>query len=281
MFDVGDPVPLSVTVRDNTQFQQLPDGTWIGAPANATLVVLTVTAPDGTTSTPAVANPSAGVYTATGPSSLTGRYGVRWVATGANASSYTDAYDVDDVTPASIASLYDVKQRLNIRQTSTQYDDELRRVMRGAISFFERWLGPVARQIVTTVGVKPDSDGTLNLKGNILSVTTITDTYGFGYTYTPANYLVSGNQLRPLAYTWAGSRYPVTVVHVGGWTEIPGDLREAYLDYIAWKWESQRGPAGTEPGAQGPADEFDIGTPPTVPFQIMEVIDGYRQKSIA
>ena len=105
-------------------------------------------------------------------------------------------------------------------------------------------------------------------------MTSIVDTDGYGYTYDIANYRPSGRKLLPLPYTWAGQTYPVTVTYVGGWAEIPGDLHEAYLDYIAWKWESTRGP-GTEPGAQGPADEFLEG-PQGMPPQVMEVIDGYR-----
>jgi hypothetical protein len=173
-----------------------------------------------------------------------------------------------------------VKQRLTIKQTSTQYDDELRRVMRGATGFFERWLGPIVRQPVTQTAVVPNSDGSLDLKAPVLSATSITDTYGYGTTYNVANYLTNGSTLVPLAYTWAGHTYPVTVAYIGGWTEIPGDLHEAYLDYVAWKWESQRGP-GNEPGAQGSVDEYFVRTPDVVPPSIMEVIDGYRSRSIA
>ncbi len=75
-YDLGDVASLAVAITDSA-----------GAAANAGAVVLTVTLPDGTTVTPTVTNAATGSYTASYTPTLPGRHGVRWVATGANASA--------------------------------------------------------------------------------------------------------------------------------------------------------------------------------------------------
>ena len=117
MFDLGDVVPLAVNVKDTA-----------GALANATAVVLTITLPDGTTATPSVTNSSTGVYSATYTPAVAGRFGVRWVATGTNASTYVDAFTV--AAGAGLISLDEVKAFLNI--TSTTNDEELREFVAAA-----------------------------------------------------------------------------------------------------------------------------------------------------
>ena len=82
-YDLGDPVALSVTVRDAA-----------GALANAGAMTLTVTLPDGTTATPTISNPSTGTYTATYVPAVVGRFVARWVSTGANAAAYSEDFTV-------------------------------------------------------------------------------------------------------------------------------------------------------------------------------------------
>lgn len=82
-YDLGDPVALSVTIRDAA-----------GALANAGAVTVTIVQPDGTTLSPAVSNPSTGSYATALAPTLTGRHVVRWIATGANASAFTTEFVV-------------------------------------------------------------------------------------------------------------------------------------------------------------------------------------------
>jgi hypothetical protein len=51
-----------------------------GAPAAASGVVLTVTAPDGTTSTPSTTNPATGHYYATKQVTASGLWRLRWTS---------------------------------------------------------------------------------------------------------------------------------------------------------------------------------------------------------
>ena len=87
-YDLGDVVTLTCEVRDAA-----------GAAANAGAVTCTVTAPDGTTSSPTVSNPATGTYTATYTPAVTGRFAVRWLATGANAGAFAQDFTVVSGAP--------------------------------------------------------------------------------------------------------------------------------------------------------------------------------------
>lgn len=94
-FDLGDPVPLSITITDAS-----------GNLANAGAVSVTVTLPDGTTDVTSNIPPtSLGVYDHDYAAVQAGRHGVRWVATGANASAFTDAFLVEPTDPDAFISL--------------------------------------------------------------------------------------------------------------------------------------------------------------------------------
>lgn len=264
IFDSGDPVPLSVTVTNAA-----------GTPQDATLVVLTITLPDGTTSTPAVTAAGSGVYTATGPSTQAGRYGVRWVATGTNASAYTDAYDVDDASPTGIVSLADAKAHLNI--TLTDNDEELRAFIDAATDFIEGRIGPVVRRTVTET-VTP-AGGRLFLSGPVISVTTMTSAYGYSGTYTVGDWTIDGASL-VANYGVSTYCWPVTVTYVGGRVIVPALIRQAALDYVKWLWESQRGPTPPPPGSFG-ADEFAVTAPATAPYRILQALEPYTTPVVA
>ena len=106
-YDLGDVVTLTATIRDDD-----------GQPVDATAVVCTVTAPDATTSTPAVSHPAVGVYTATIEPATAGRYLARWVATGTNAAAFVDSFTVyaaaDAVLRAEMAARVAAKSRVSL-----------------------------------------------------------------------------------------------------------------------------------------------------------------------
>lgn len=113
MYDVGDIVPLELAVTDAN-----------GAPANGGSVTLTVTLPDGTTVTPSVSNPSTGQYTVDYTATVEGRHAVRWVVTGANATAYSDVFNVREITEQ-VVSLAEAKLQLRLGDV-TDHDDALR-----------------------------------------------------------------------------------------------------------------------------------------------------------
>lgn len=264
MIDLGDPVPLSVSIYDAT-----------GVLANATLVVCTITLPDASTATPAVSNPSAGIYTATYTPTLSGRHGVRWVATGTNASAYTDAFDVDDLAPTGIVSLADVREQLDF--LSTANDEKIRLFIDAATDFIESRVGPVVRRTITQTVVP--SSGMLLLDGPVISLTSIAAARGYSGTYNVASLFLDKDIVYPPAYA-SSFYYPVTVTYVAGRTVIPPLLREATLDYITWMWRRQRG--GTpESLLTGQVSDYEIVTPATVPYSILQALEPFIYRTVA
>ena len=87
-YNLGDVVMLDATVLD-------ADG---NNPADATAVTVTVTAPDGAAVSLPASRVGLGSYTAAYTPATSGRYLVRWVATGANASAWVDDFVVRPVT---------------------------------------------------------------------------------------------------------------------------------------------------------------------------------------
>lgn len=257
MIDLGDPVPLSVTTTDAA-----------GAAANPTLIVLTITLPDGTTTTPTVTSSPVGTHTASYTTTQAGRHGVSWVATGAVLAAYADVFNVEPLAWPGIVSLADVKLRLN--ETTTTNDEELRGYIIAATDFIESKVGPVARRTITAT-VTPSSDGVIFLNGPFLSVTSITATRGYTTSYDVSTVfpdLAAGVIYPPLGSTFT---YPVIVVYVGGRAIVPPLIRKAALDYIAWLWEDQRG-ASALPIAGG---DFTVPAPATVPHKILQSLEPF------
>jgi len=262
VIDLGDPWPdLSVTTYNAA-----------GVAENATAVVLTVTLPDGTTVLPTVTAAGAGVYTASYTPTLPGRHTARWVATGVNASAFTDAIDVDEAAPSGIVSLADVRARLNF--LSTANDEEVRFYIDAATDFIESRIGPVVRRTIVEK-IQP-SGGLLFTSGPVISLTTITDTYGYGATYDVANFLPDGSTIYPLANV-SSIAYPVTVTYVGGRAIVPAAIRQAALDYVKWMWESQRGAAALPL----PGGEYEVQAPATVPYRILQSLEPYMPAVVA
>lgn len=138
-FDLGDSVPLAVDVTDAN-----------GALVNATAITLTITLPDGTTTSPSVTNPpaSTGQYRVTYVSVQEGRHTVRWVTTNPS-TAYQDVFDVRAAASPALLSLADVKAHLNIPATNTSSDDELRGFIESATAVVEEKIGPVVRRTRT------------------------------------------------------------------------------------------------------------------------------------
>lgn len=99
MYDLGDVVPLTVTVKDAT-----------GTLVDAGSVTCVITLPDGTTATPSVSHPSTGVYTATYTPPVAGRFRAKFIGTSGNQFAEPYWFDVNDdsaqyATPAELFAL--------------------------------------------------------------------------------------------------------------------------------------------------------------------------------
>lgn len=138
-YDIGDSVPIAVDVKDTS-----------GNLTNASAVTLTITLPDGTTTSPVVTNPPAvmGEYRYTYVPTVQGRHVWNVVTTTPN-TAYGDVFEVRETPSPAIISLADAKAHLNIPATSTSFDEELREYLEAVTSIVESYVGPIVTRSYT------------------------------------------------------------------------------------------------------------------------------------
>jgi len=213
--DLGDVFPLAVFIADD-----------LGVAANAGAVTLTITLPDGTVATPAVSNTSPGAYTASFTTTQVGRHAVRWVATGVNANTESDEFNVQPADLRFLLSLDDARSALGTVGAANVKDEELRSYLTAITPIIENVTGPVLQatrtwtvdggsaqillpspassvQSVTDTGVllTPTSDYTVNLRSGIISRGTLLYPFSF----------LPGIQNVTVVYTAGGSVVPSNV----------------------------------------------------------------------
>jgi hypothetical protein len=269
-FDLGDVVPLTVDIKDSN-----------GTAANAGAVALTITLPDGTTTSPAVSNPSTGRYQVDYATVQAGRHSVRWVATGANASAYTDAFDVAEAEPALIMSLRDGKQQLNLPLTSTTHDEELRGFIAATTDAVEFFTGPVA---VRTYSERIDGDRPMLVLTHtpVVSVTSITPILTGGTSYLPADVDVDADTgtVQLLTGGWFTGG-PWRVAYKAGRPVVRGGIQKASHIILQHMWRTQRGPVSTLRSRGAAAADDDTTYVPglgySIPNRAMELLQRFRR----
>ena len=232
-YDLGDVATLAIQIKDST-----------GALANAGTVVATVTAPDGTNSTPSVTNSTTGNYSTTFTATQVGRHSIRWVATGTNAGAYTDIFDILDPALLPIVSLSDFKAHLNI--TSTTDDEELRFTLAQATDLAEQYLHRALRR--KTLIETYDGGGTSVVLRNppVMAITSVTEAGnllgGTDYTIdTTAGILYRGSAIARLPFF--PGRQNIVVTYVAGYANPPLSVVRGVMDIGRWLWQqSQQGP---------------------------------------
>jgi hypothetical protein len=245
-YDLGDSVLLTFTVRDVA-----------GALIDAT-VVLTLTKPDGSTSTPTVTHASLGTYTATITVDQTGLWLYRWTATGAATTAEDGQFYVQ---PAATAQVYttraELKAGLGIPQTDTVDDDDLddailtaSRAVEGDTqrTFYkttetrtleptDRWhlrLGPYMDLVsVTTLKTDSDGDGTFDTTWATTDYQLLTadGTPNVNASPEPRPYRrikAIGTQTFPCSWAWhLGRSDRVQINGTWGWPAVPDRIRRA------------------------------------------------------
>jgi hypothetical protein len=259
-YDLGDIVGLAVTVKDAN-----------GTAANATAVTCTITLPDGTTATPSVTNGSTGSYTVDYTPTLVGRHLVRWVATGSNASSYTDAFDVNDPADLSLVSLADVKTYLNI--TSSSGDEEIRQFILEATDIAERLTSRQLRRKSYTEAYSVSGAYFSLRQQPVVSITSVVEdgvtlTSGSDYVLdTALGLLYRGSTLSPL-YWHAGSDN-IVVTYVSGEINPSPTAQLLVKELTRHLWRTQR---GASPMAMG-GDEQYGGANNIVTYRVRELAE--------
>lgn len=117
---------------------------------NGVTVVLTVTKPDGSTVTPApTVTESSGVYSASVPSSLPGRYLLSWSKDATPDAAFTDVLNVWPADPRFMLSIADVREYVGLAATDTSADSKLRLFSASATVVIEDIVGAVLVRTVT------------------------------------------------------------------------------------------------------------------------------------
>lgn len=235
--DIGDPLPNLAVLVEN------PPGT----PVNVGAMVLTITLPDGTTTSPAVTNPSTGNYASTYVAVMGGLHRARWVGTGANACVLEQWRSVGD--PVDIAEL---RTALKIAGTTT--DDQLYQWAAAATEWVEREAGGIALRPRTVVDVRAGGKYAVALSRRpVKSVTTVTEN---GTTLTAADYEV--NPVTGLLYrgtarsgsSWADGATAVRATYVVDADLVEARYRLAIVEYVRYLAAGYRGSSG-QPAAGG------------------------------
>lgn len=271
VYDLGDVVSLGVTILDSA-----------GTPADATAVVATVYAPDGTSSTPTVVHSGTGLYDINYTPTQYGRYAVKWVATGTNASAYADDFTVRDFAQMGIVSLDEVKAHLNISPTNTDLDEEIRRFMDAASDLAENYVGCVlGRQTFTNELYSGNTDIIRLRNPRAISITSV---YENGLLLEPTAYALDPTGQRLTRITtgalsgpnyfgiWAPGAQNISISYVAGFTNPPPSAKQGVLEIIRHLWQTQRGAVNVLTRNQSGDDFYPTATY-SLPRRAMELLD--------
>jgi len=231
-FDLGDTVPLSVTVKNEDDVAE-----------NATSASFTITKPDGTADGPTTVAGVAGVYDLDYVPASVGRYSYRFLATGANACAVADVFDVLDPALLPIVSLEELRTALKLSATT---DDELLRdVLNEATDLAERRVGRALRRKTVVESHAGGSSGILLRQPPALSVTSVVEN---GTTLDSSAYFVresSGVLYRGTAtapYCWPHGT--ITVTYVAGYADPPSAAKRGVKAIAKWLYQSEQNMGG-------------------------------------
>jgi hypothetical protein len=237
-YNLGDVVYLTWATVDST-----------GAAA-ATTAALTITLPDGTTSSPAVTNPSLGNYSANYTPTQFGRHVYKWAGTVTNPQVLVDEFGVRDITLTSIISLDDVKAHLNLSDTTD--DAEVRRFIDYATDMAEAYCGCVLGRRTFTGEIYDGNDTFIRLRNpKAMSITSITENSNLLVSGTDYYLEATGQRVYRINNAvfgtsnnvgyWSLGVQNIVITYVSGYTNPPGGAKMGMLDLVRHLWNTQRG----------------------------------------
>lgn len=212
-----------------------------GVLTNAGTVALTITLPDGTTTSPAPTNTSTGKYKYDLVTTQAGRHLFRWQTTNP-ATAFTDTADVRPAEPGYIVSLAETKAHLNIPSTVTTHDEELRRHIGSATGVVEGHIGPVVRRTVSAERHPGGCYAVVLHHTEVISVTSVTPVATGGTAVTVADLDVDPAGI--IRYKDGYTAFPYGMylwTYVVGRVTIPDEVVLAALIIVKHLWETQRG----------------------------------------
>jgi hypothetical protein len=269
-FDLGDTARLSADCTDAG-----------GTLANAASVVLTVTLPDGTTTTPPVTTPPAvtGRYAADYVTTQAGRHLVRWVFTGP-ACAYTDALDVRPAAPALLLSLADIKKQLNI--VTAVDDEELRGWIESVTEGVESLCGPiVVRTFAEKHDVSPSGVPQLALlRTPAIALTSLVAVRTGGTSYATSDLDLDGPTGIVVRRDGGLLRGPLRATYTAGRTETPATISAAARIIFQHLWRTKYGSSRGLPSIGG-SEDYAVTEPISgfgyaIPNRALQLLEPYR-----
>lgn len=267
-YEVGSVLPFEFSVYDAA-----------GALTNASTAVITVTLPDGTTSTPSVANASTGVYTSDVAASMAGLWSATIATTVPTDVSPAQVFYVSSLA-ATIPIVSEAEAQAYVRVTNSTQVELLRRMLVAATNAVERYTDRSWRR-KSVVEYYDGGFSEIVLRSSpVRSVTSVVES---GTTLAATDYvlrneaavLVRGSSTSPS--TWQFGVNNVAVTYVVGPQEIPENVRHAVLVTVREMWTSQRG-GGDLPdgGAIDYAEASDL-----IPREARLLLEPHRRAGIA
>lgn len=260
VFDVGDYWSRTFYVRNAA-----------GALVAPGAFTCTLTMADGTSPSVTVVNSATGTYDCSfGPLTALhiGRNLVFAAATGANACSMPDQFDVRSSASTALLSLDDARRTLNYNDpTVTADDEEIRDYVDAVTSLIEARIGPVIQRTISGETVH-GRDIIVLAQPPVISVTSITPQLLSGIQVLNTDVIVdgaTGTVRRVNRDTFYDDYY--TVVYVAGRTSIPSTVLQAARVLLQHLWRTQRG-SGSRPG-QGMDDTL---APYSMPNRVLELL---------
>jgi len=271
----GATVTVSTTITDRT-----------GAPADASVITLTVHQPDGTVKTYlSPTHDGVGLYHQDLPTADTtpvGMYPYTWTATVASTTGISVGnFDVyDPFEPATLA-LQDAKDALNIPQTVTSSDAEVARMVSAVQALIERMIGgPIITREIANERVRAGTGyRTLTVRYRpLVSVVSIADTsngVALSLTDLDVDYTTGVIRRKLQLPFWSWGPYYLVTYTAGLGTAVPPAVEEAAAIILQDLWRTQRGGAATVVTFGGTTE---AGVPPTqyaIPPNATELLSPY------
>ena len=277
-YNIGDVVYLSWTTVNSA-----------GTAVNPGTVTLSITLPDGTTTTATTATAVTGTYTASYTPSQAGRHVYSWAATGTWPQAFNDVFEVRNLADIGIVSLDEVKAHLNIPATNTTSDAELERFIDAATDLAQNYCGVILGRKTYTETYNGNGGGFLVLRHpKAISITSVVENSVTLVSGTDFYLDLTGQRLVRIGTSglywtnttgnWSPGIQNVVVTYVAGYVNPPASARQGVLEIIRHLWQTQRG-AMVALG-QGTAEEFYPASTYSLPRRAMELLDPATLPSI-
>jgi hypothetical protein len=286
IYYIGQDVGLTTTVLDDT-----------GTPAYGSPTTLTVTAPDGTVTTPATVSTGVGTYSAVVPSvQQAGIYVCRWTATNVGLAFATGTqFQVRAVGVEQLVDLASVKAHLNIPANDKRQDDELQGFILAAADLARDHCGPFLPETHTQYfdgGVSSVSPDWLPVS----KVLSCTEYYGlsayplteeplgaqmdaFAFTVDYSTGTITRRTFGGEAATFAYGTKNIKLVYTAGRSGvIPYTVRLGALELIRHLWQqTQQGGRPKFGGASLDGDSTGIPMGFALPTRVIELWSPFRR----